>query len=130
MDKLMAAAGAEPLDWPHKTECCGASYSITDRTSCCDCRDGILAMARDAGADCIVTACPLCQLNLDMRQGDIEEKHGERFGLPVFYFTQLLGWRSGCRRDDLGLRSLDGRSRRRCFRGRDLCRTAKAARSR
>jgi heterodisulfide reductase subunit B2 len=67
---------------------------------------GILAATRDAGADCVVTACPLCQLNLDMRQRDIEKKQQERFGLPVFYFTQLLGLALGLPSRDLGLRSL------------------------
>jgi len=45
----------------------------------------------EAGADCIATACPLCQLNLDLRQRDTEKLAQEHFGLPVFYFTQLLG---------------------------------------
>ena len=53
-------------------------------------------MAQAAGADCIATACPLCQLNLDMRQKDIEAKYGRRYNLPVFYFTQLLGLAMGC----------------------------------
>jgi heterodisulfide reductase subunit B2 len=106
MDKLMQAAGAAPLDWPHKTECCGASYSITDSSIVLELSDRILAMAQAAGADCIATACPLCQLNLDMRQRDIEAKYGRRYNLPVFYFTQLLGLAMGCRADDLSLESL------------------------
>ena len=106
LDKLMAAAGAEPIEWPAKTDCCGASYSITKTDIVLRLSRDILTMARDAGADCIVTACPLCQLNLDMRQGDIEKKQNERFGLPVFYFTQLLGLALGLPPNDLGLRSL------------------------
>jgi len=106
LDKLMAAAGAEYIEWAAKTDCCGASYSITKTDIVLRLSRGILAMARDAGADCIVTACPLCQLNLDMRQGDIEKKQNEHFGLPVFYFTQLLGLALGLPSGDLGLRSL------------------------
>jgi heterodisulfide reductase subunit B len=106
LDKLMAAAGAEPVEWPAKTDCCGASYSITKTEIVLRLSRGILTMARDAGADCIVTACPLCQLNLDMRQRDIEKKQHELFGLPVFYFTQLLGLALGLPSNDLGLRSL------------------------
>jgi heterodisulfide reductase subunit B len=63
-------------------------------------------MAQAAGADCIATACPLCQLNLDMRQKDIEAKSGRRYNLPVFYFTQLLGLAMGCQADELSLDSL------------------------
>jgi heterodisulfide reductase subunit B len=106
LDDLLAAAGAEPVEWPHKTECCGASYSITNVEIVEQLTRDILAMARDAGADCIATACGMCQLNLDLRQGDIEKKLGERFGLPVFYFTQLLGLAFGLGPRELGLRSL------------------------
>ena len=106
MDRLLETAGAAPLDWPHKTECCGASYSITDSSIVLELSDKILAMAQAAGANCIATACPLCQLNLDMRQKDIESAFGRRYNLPVFYFTQLLGLAMGCTPDELSLNSL------------------------
>ncbi len=106
MDQVLEAAGATILEWPHKTECCGAGYSITDVTIVKKLTREILAMAKAAGADCIATACPLCQLNLDLRQKDTEEASGERFNLPVFYFTQLLGLAFGLSRKELGLRSL------------------------
>jgi heterodisulfide reductase subunit B len=106
MDQVLEAAGATILEWPHKTECCGAGYSITDSSVVKKLTREILAMAKAAGADCIATACPLCQLNLDMRQKDTEKASGEAFNLPVFYFTQLLGLAFGISRKDLGLRSL------------------------
>jgi heterodisulfide reductase subunit B len=102
----MKAAGAEAIDWPHKTECCGASYSITDVSIVLALTREILSMARAAGADCIVTACPLCQINLDMRQKDVAKKFGEEYNLPVFYFTQLLGLALGLEPASLGLGSL------------------------
>jgi heterodisulfide reductase subunit B len=106
MDQLMQTAGATPVEWPHKTECCGASFSITDPSVVLDLGNKILAMAQAAGADCIATACPLCQLNLDMRQKDMEATSGRRYNLPVFYFTQLLGLAMGCQADELSLSSL------------------------
>jgi heterodisulfide reductase subunit B2 len=106
MDQLVTAVGAEAIDWPHKTECCGASCSITDVSVVHELGRGILSMAKAAGAECIVTACPLCQLNLDMRQKDIETKYNEQYNLPVFYFTQLLGLALGCSFKELGLGSL------------------------
>ena len=106
LDDLLAAVGAEPVEWPHKTECCGASYSITDAAIVQQLSREVLAMARAAGADCIATACGMCQLNLDLRQEDIEKKYGERYQLPVFYFTQLLGLAFGLGPRELGLRSL------------------------
>lgn len=106
LDDVLAAAGAEPLDWPHKTECCGASCFITQVGIAQRLSYEILAMARDSGADCIATACPLCQLNLDMRQKDIEARFEDRLGLPVLYFTQLLGLALGLKPNQLGLGSL------------------------
>jgi heterodisulfide reductase subunit B len=106
MDRLLHAAGATPVDWPHKTECCGASFSITESSIILDLSDQILGMARAAGVDCVSTACPLCQLNLDMRQKDIETRLGRRYDIPVFYFTQLLGLAMGCSERELSLGSL------------------------
>lgn len=59
-------------------------------------------MAKESGANCLAVACPLCQTNLDVRQLDIEEK----FGLPVFYFTQLLGLAFGLSEEELGISKL------------------------
>lgn len=106
MDELLDAAGATVVDWPHKTECCGASFSIADSSIVLELSDKILAMAQAAGVDCIATACPLCQLNLDMRQKDIEAKYGRHYGMPVFYFTQLLGLALGCSAKEVSLDSL------------------------
>ena len=106
LDNVLAAAGAEPVEWSHKTECCGASCSITKVEIVERLAREILTMARDSGADCIATACPLCQLNLDMRQRDIEARSGDRLGLPVLYFTQLLGLALGLKPRELGLGSL------------------------
>jgi len=106
MDKLLETAGATVVDWPHKTECCGASFSITDVDLVVELTDKILAMAKAAGVDCIATACPLCQLNLDMRQKDVANKLGNKYDLPIFYFTQLMGLAMGCSPKELGLQQL------------------------
>ena len=103
MDRLLETAGATVIDWPHKTECCGASFSIADSSIVLELSEKILTMAQAAGVDCIATACPLCQLNLDMRQKDVETKYGRRYGIPVFYFTQLLGLAMGCSTSELSL---------------------------
>jgi heterodisulfide reductase subunit B len=106
MDQVLEVAGATAVDWPHKTECCGASASITDPSIVLELSDRILAMAKAAGADCIATACSFCQLNLDLRQKDVEAQLGKRYDLPVFYFTQLLGLAMGCSAREVSLGSL------------------------
>jgi hypothetical protein len=83
-----------------------ASTSITKVESVRRLSREILAMARDAGADCLATACPLCQSNLDLRQREIEAEFGERLRLPIFYFTQLLGLALGLSPAEVGLRSM------------------------
>ncbi len=63
-------------------------------------------MAREAGAECIAVACPLCQMNLDLRQADARKAHGDLPQTPVLYVTQLLGLALGLPPEDLGLRAL------------------------
>ena len=50
-----------------------------------------------------MTACPMCHVNLDMKQGDIERRYGVRFGLPVYYLTDLVGLALGISREELGI---------------------------
>jgi len=91
MDNLIAACGAQTVQWPFKTKCCGAGTAISDTDISLDLTYEILRMAKNNGADCIAVLCPLCHNNLDLRQKRIEERYGEKMDLPVFYYTQLLG---------------------------------------
>ncbi len=106
MDNLVAATGAEPVDWPYKTECCGASLSMTRSAVVSRLGHKLLSMARQAGAECLVVACPLCQVNLDLRQADASRAHGELPQTPVLYITQLVGLALGLSSAELGLRAL------------------------
>ena len=106
LDSIIGDTGAEPIEWPYRTECCGASLSISKSEVVVKLTHDILSMAKRAGANCIATACPLCQGNLDMRQEDVEGKYGEKFGLPIFYFTQLMGLAFGLWEGHLGLSRL------------------------
>jgi len=90
MDQIMEALGAEAVEFDFKTECCGASFSISDTEIVESLSGKILEVAKESGAHMIVVACPLCQSNLDMRQRDIEQHQGKSFNLPVMYLTQLM----------------------------------------
>jgi len=103
MDDLMSTIGAEPVQWPYKTECCGASFSLTKTDIVLKLSADILQMASDEGAQAIVVACPLCQSNLDLRQPMINKKYKKNFNIPVLYFTQLVGLSLGIDRNKLGL---------------------------
>lgn len=86
MDRLMNALGAESLDWSYKTECCGASLSLTDARLAIELSSKILRAAKTAGADAVVVACSLCHTNLDARQRQMNLPQP----IPVLYFTQLM----------------------------------------
>jgi len=103
MDRIVRALGAETLDWSHKTECCGASL-VTSRPEVGNrMLYQILRNAKEAGAECIVTACPLCGMNLDMRQGQVEKEFNTKFDLPVYYVTELVAWAAGESRQAVGI---------------------------
>ncbi|MFZ5800369.1 MAG: CoB--CoM heterodisulfide reductase iron-sulfur subunit B family protein [Candidatus Omnitrophota bacterium] len=102
MDDLMRTIGVEPVVWPYKTECCGASFSLTKTEIVLKLSADILQMAADEGAQAMVVACPLCQSNLDLRQPMINQRYQKQFHLPVFYFTQLTGLALGIKPQNLG----------------------------
>jgi heterodisulfide reductase subunit B2 len=106
MEELLRAAGAEPVEWPYRTECCGASLSMTQPSVVSRLGHRLLSMAREAGATCIAVACPLCQVNLDMRQADAAKAHGAIAETPVLYITQLIGLALGLSREELGIAAL------------------------
>jgi heterodisulfide reductase subunit B len=91
IDEIVDALGGEPLDWSHKTECCGASLSVTRTEIALRLVRSILEAAREKGAECIAVVCPLCQSNLDARQGDIFKKYGTSYDTPILYMSQLIG---------------------------------------
>jgi heterodisulfide reductase subunit B len=103
MDRLMKVLGITPLDWSYKTRCCGVSLGITQLPIALELSRKILKNAKKVGADAIVVACPLCHVNLDARQKQIEKEFKEGFNLPVIYFTQLMGLAFGLKPETLGL---------------------------
>jgi len=103
MDRLLSALGVEVRDFAFKTECCGAAFSMPKRKMVNELTYKVLNMAVDAGANCVVVACPLCQQNLDLRQGQVNSLMGSKFNLPVLYFTQVMGLAYGYSPKELGM---------------------------
>ena len=106
LDRLVEAVGGESVEWPHKTECCGGGLALSRTDVVINLSNSILEMARSAGADCVTVSCPMCQVNLDLRQQDIEKQTGRRHDLPIIYITQLLGLALGSAPEELGLDKL------------------------
>lgn len=88
MDKILKTIGADVKMWSYKTDCCGGSLAISKTSIVVDMCDKLMRAAREADANCVVTACPLCMANLDMRPSE-----GNK--MPVFYFTELISLAMG-----------------------------------
>jgi heterodisulfide reductase subunit B len=106
LDRLVTAMGGESLDWPCKVECCGGGLSLSRTDVVLELTESILDMAVQAGADCIAVSCPMCQVNLDLRQQDINKHAAKNYQVPVLYLTQLLGLCLGFNAGELGFEKL------------------------
>lgn len=85
MDEILTALGADARRWSYATDCCGGGLALTKSRVAARLVSRLAERAREAGASAIVTSCPLCQVNLEMRQNGDEQR------IPVFYFTELMG---------------------------------------
>lgn len=108
MESVIALTGATPIDWSYKTECCGASHQVSVAKYVKPLVGRILENAWENGAQAIATACPLCQLNLDMREAEVNRERAARgeapIDLPVYYFTELLAASFGGKAGKIGLK--------------------------
>lgn len=103
MENLFRAIGATPIYYRGRTQCCGwpiASYATKQSFKMAGMH---IQEAIDAGADCMVTPCPLCHLNLDSRQPEVEGVIGQKLGLPVLHLPQLVALALGISPKELGL---------------------------
>jgi heterodisulfide reductase subunit B len=98
MDHILRMIGLNVIDWSFKTDCCGATFNLTNKDIFLRLSGKILAEAKNAGADVIAVACPLCQVNLDSYQYEKKEPN-----IPVVYFSQLIGMAYGIDGKELGL---------------------------
>ena len=99
LNRLLQALGAEPLEWSYATDCCGGNLALTRGDLAKILVTKLVSKAREAGAQAMVTACPLCQVNLEMRQGE----------MPMFYFTELIGLALGVDENWWGKHLIDPR---------------------
>ncbi len=103
MDDLLEAAGAENVDFPLKTACCGGAHTLSDSDTSTLLVSNILDAAEAAGAEVIATECPTCHSGLEMHQIRAEKKFGKKSSVKIVYFTQLLGMALGLSPRKVGL---------------------------
>jgi len=101
MAPVIEALGAEVHPWAVGSKCCGAALMNTKKDVALELTAGILRAAK--GADCIVTVCPMCQLNLEAYQKPISHAQGEDLSISILYLPQLMGLAFGLPQKDLKL---------------------------
>ena len=102
-EELLSAIGADPVEYGSKTRCCGGSLIITNREAALDMVYKLLQDAANREADVIATTCPLCNVNLELYQKQVNREFGTEFSIPIMYFTQLLGLALGIASGRLGI---------------------------
>jgi len=103
MDPVLEAAGCQIVPWNFAVECCGGGFSMSLTEAVVDLSNAILTDAEQAGAEAIVTSCPMCHSNLDMRQRTINEAGLGPHDLPILYLSEILGLAAGIEPERLGL---------------------------
>lgn len=103
LEKIIETLGAKPVDFRGKTKCCGFPILTMNRTNSLSMAGDHLLEAKENGADCMVTPCPLCHLNLDANQPDAAGVKRKRIGLPILHLPQLLGLALGFEPKELGM---------------------------
>jgi len=90
MDRLLRALGAEVVDYPLKAQCCGGHMTqISDKVAY-ELIRRLLHNAAEYHADVVACVCPMCQLNMDAYQGNVNRHFGTNYRIPILYFTQLM----------------------------------------
>lgn len=103
METVLAALGAKTVEWNYKTECCGAGLTMSNEDIVLELAHKILSNAAEHGANCLVVACPMCHVNLDMKQAAVERRFGKKLGMVVYYLSDLVGLALGLSAKQLGI---------------------------
>lgn len=103
LEKLITALGGQPVDYGGKTKCCGFPLVLEKEEIAVSMVGAHEKEAQDKGADCMVTPCPLCHMNLDIYQDRAAVKVGEKLSLPILHLPQLIGLAMGIEPKKLGL---------------------------
>jgi succinate dehydrogenase / fumarate reductase cytochrome b subunit len=101
LEAIIAACGGEAVDYPAKLKCCGFPIIQAREELALGELIQPIEQAMEAGADAMVTPCPLCHLSLDAWQQKLEKQTGRRFQMPIFHLSQLIGVAAGLEESEL-----------------------------
>jgi len=103
LDEMVTSLGADSIPWEMKARCCGSSLIMPEPDVALGLINKLLKNAQDHGAQCLITPCPLCQINLDAYQSQVNSKFNTSYNLPVLFVTQLIGIALGIPAKELAL---------------------------
>jgi heterodisulfide reductase subunit B len=103
LDEIVTSLGAEAVPWEMKARCCGSSLIMSEPDVALELINKLLRNAQEHGAQCLVTPCPLCQINLDAYQSQVNSKFKTSYNLPVLFVSQLIGVALGIPAKELAL---------------------------
>jgi succinate dehydrogenase / fumarate reductase cytochrome b subunit len=103
LEKIIKITGAEAVDFDYKLKCCGFHAFWTAEQDVMKITGQTVDNASQAGADMIVTPCPLCQMQLDMYQPEGREAAHTTSELPILHLPQLIGLALGMNKEELGI---------------------------
>jgi succinate dehydrogenase / fumarate reductase cytochrome b subunit len=101
LERIIEACGGDPIDYPAKIKCCGFPIIAAREETALGEVIQPIEQAMEAGADVMVTPCPLCHLSLDAWQQKLEASTGKKFGLPILHLAQLVGVAAGLEESEL-----------------------------
>ena len=102
-EELMESIGADAVDFASKTRCCGGALMVTNRKAALDMVFRLLQDAENRDTDVIATICPMCNVNMEVYQRQVNREFGTNFAIPALYFTQLIGLAMGIAPGRLGI---------------------------
>jgi heterodisulfide reductase subunit B len=103
LDDLLRALGADVIDYPLTSECCGGHMTQISPTTAFELIRRLVAEADERGARLMVTVCPMCQMNVDAYQNEMNGHFGTSYHMPILFFTQLMGLAFGKKPEELGI---------------------------
>jgi len=103
LDDLLRALGADVIDFPLTTECCGGHMTQIGPETAFELIRRLVADADDRGAQVMATVCPMCQMNIDAYQNEMNHFFGTDYHMPILFFTQLMGLAFGREPEELGI---------------------------
>jgi succinate dehydrogenase / fumarate reductase cytochrome b subunit len=104
LDLLIRALGGKTVEYRGKTRCCGFHTLLVNERASLKAGGKRVQEARDKGADCMVTPCPLCDISLDVYQSEAEKLYNRKTQLPVFNLSQLVALALGVQVGDLSFK--------------------------